>query len=106
MLVLSLLAGLAALLCAADRAPLVLLDDLDAELDRERLALATGLFSGAPQTVATSSRPEAFAGLREGARWGLAKGVISGLPQAFGERQPALTYLFSALWRLFDEAAM
>ena len=79
-LVLSLLAGLAALLCAADRAPLVLLDDLDAELDRERLALATGLFSGAPQTVATSSRPEAFAGLREGARWGLAKGVISGLP--------------------------
>ena len=76
-MVLSLLAGLAQLLTSGGRAPLVLLDDLDAELDRERLALAAGLFSGAPQVVATSSRPEAFEGLLLGARWELAKGVIS-----------------------------
>ena len=75
--VLSLLAGLAQLLTSGGRAPLVLLDDLDAELDRERLALAAGLFSGAPQVVATSSRPEAFEGLLRGPRWELAKGVIS-----------------------------
>ena len=78
-LVLSLLAGLADLLAAAGRAPLVLLDDLDAELDRDRLALAVRLFAASPQTVATSSRPEAFEGLAAGARWGLAKGVLPGL---------------------------
>lgn len=77
-LVLSLLAGLARLLTASGRAPLVLLDDLDAELDRERLALAVRLFAESAQTVATSSRPEAFEGLAPGARWGLAKGVLSG----------------------------
>jgi DNA replication and repair protein RecF len=76
-LVLALLAGLAELLTASGRQPLVLLDDLDAELDRERLALATRLFSASPQTLATSSRPEAFEGLPEGARWSLAKGVLA-----------------------------
>ena len=81
-LVLSLLAGLAGLLGAAGRAPLVLLDDLDAELDRERLAQATALFAAATQTVATSSRPEAFEGLRQGAGWGLEKGVISALAKS------------------------
>ncbi|MEO7794941.1 MAG: DNA replication and repair protein RecF [Thermoanaerobaculia bacterium] len=79
-LVLSLLAGLAGLLGASGRPPLVLLDDLDAELDRERLALAAALFSGAPQTLATSSRPEAFEGLPDGARWSLAKGLLTGVP--------------------------
>ena len=73
---------LAGLLSAAGRAPLVLLDDLDAELDRERLAQATALFAAATQTVATSSRPEAFEGLRQGAGWGLDKGVISALAKS------------------------
>lgn len=81
-LVLSLLAGLAHLLGAAGRAPLVLLDDLDAELDRERLALAVRLFAASPQTVATSSRPEVFEGVAPGARWGLAKGLLSSPPGA------------------------
>ncbi len=80
-LVLSLLAGLAQLLAASGRAPLVLLDDLDAELDRERLGLAVRLFGDAAQTLATSSRPEAFAELAPGARWGLAKGLVSGPQQ-------------------------
>jgi DNA replication and repair protein RecF len=75
-LVLSLLAGLAQLLTAAGRAPLVLLDDLDAELDRERLGLAVALFADAPQILATSSRPEVFAGRAPGVRWSLARGVI------------------------------
>ena len=81
-LVLSLLAGLAQLLAASGREPLVLLDDLDAELDRDRLALALRLFAASPQTVATSSRPEVFAGLAPGARWELAKGLLSGVPRA------------------------
>ncbi len=101
MLVLSLLAGLAGLLSAAGRAPLVLLDDLDAELDRERLARPPALSPPRRKSSRPSSRPEAFEGLRrKGLGWGLAKGVYLSL----GEGQ--LTYLFSALWRLFDEAAM
>ena len=75
-LALSLLAGLTSLLVAADRGPLVLLDDLDAELDRPRLGLAAALFSGQAQTIATTSRPELFAELPAGSRWGLAKGVL------------------------------
>ena len=82
-LVLSLLAGVAQCLAASGRAPLVLLDDLDAELDRARLALAAGLFADALQTLATTSRPEVFAGLQPGARWSLAKGALAGdLPTA------------------------
>jgi recombinational DNA repair ATPase RecF len=73
---LALLAGLTSLLVAADRGPLVLLDDLDAELDRPRLALAAALFSGPTQTIATTSRPELFSGVPTGSRWGLAKGVL------------------------------
>lgn len=77
-LVLSLLAGLARSLAASGRSPLVLLDDLDAELDRARLGLAAGLFADALQTVATSSRPEAFTAHPRGARWSLAKGALAG----------------------------
>ncbi|MEO8198784.1 MAG: DNA replication and repair protein RecF [Thermoanaerobaculia bacterium] len=81
-LVLSLLAGLAQLLSATGRAPLVLLDDLDAELDRERLGLAVALFTDAPQILATSSRAEVFAGCAPGLRWSLAKGAISDVPSS------------------------
>ena len=76
LLALSLLAGLTRLLSATGRSPLVLLDDLDAELDRERLGLAVALFADAPQILATSSRPEVFAGRAPGVRWSLARGVI------------------------------
>jgi DNA replication and repair protein RecF len=73
---LALLAGLTSLLVAAGRGPLVLLDDLDAELDRSRLALAAALFAGQAQTIATTSRPELFGASPSGPRWGLAKGVL------------------------------
>jgi DNA replication and repair protein RecF len=82
LLVLSLLAGLAQLLATHAREPLVLLDDLDAELDRDRLALAMRLFSGIPQTLATSSRPEAFDPAGGMGRWRLVKGVVSGASSA------------------------
>lgn len=75
-LALALLAGLTSLLIEADRAPLVLLDDLDAELDRPRLALAAALFAGRAQTIVTTSRPELFAELPAESRWSLAKGVL------------------------------
>lgn len=80
---LSLLAGLADLLAAAGRAPLVLLDDLDAELDRERLALAAPAVRRQP----ANRRHEQPAGglpvgLAPGARWGLAKGLLAGVQRA------------------------
>lgn len=76
LLALSLLAGLTSLLSATGRSPLVLLDDLDAELDRPRLALAAALFADAAQTIVTSSRPEAFGDRPAGPRRGLSKGVL------------------------------
>lgn len=78
LLALSLLAGLASVLAAAGREPLVLLDDLDSELDRSRLELALALFSGAAQTIATSSRPEAFGEAPRRARWELVRGQLRG----------------------------
>jgi DNA replication and repair protein RecF len=69
-LALALISAVAALLAAADRAPLVLLDDLESELDERRRELAERLFGDLPQVVATSSRaaPERGAG---GSRWKL-----------------------------------
>ncbi len=77
LLALALLAGLSSLLAAAGRAPLVMLDDLDAELDRPRLALACALFAGASQTIATTSRPELFCGPAAGASWDLVRGYLT-----------------------------
>ena len=63
--------GLGLLLVAAQsealrqvgRSPLQLLDDADAELDRETLKRLWPALSGVPQTVVTSNRPEAWEGL-------------------------------------------
>jgi DNA replication and repair protein RecF len=76
-LALALLGALAELLVQSGKAPLVLLDDLDAELDRSRLRLASALFSGAPQVIVTSSRPELFSGTLAGASWALSEGLSS-----------------------------
>ncbi|MEO8277360.1 MAG: DNA replication and repair protein RecF [Thermoanaerobaculia bacterium] len=84
LLALALLAALAELLVVGERAPLVLLDDLDAELDGSRLALAAALFSRAPQVIATTSRPALFRSpdlapeaLRGGAHWALVDGLLT-----------------------------
>jgi len=75
---LSLLAALERLLAGRGRAPLVLLDDLESELDPARAALAATLFSPARQVVSTSSR-EAESGPFPGVRWKLENGGITRL---------------------------
>jgi len=52
--------ALARRLAAAGREPLLLVDDVDAELDRRRLAGLLPLFDGFGQLFLTSSRPEVF----------------------------------------------
>lgn len=73
---LALVAALASLLGARERAPVVLLDDLESELDPARTELARGLFDGAVQVVATSSRTPS-GGARDGARWRLGEGALT-----------------------------
>jgi DNA replication and repair protein RecF len=55
-----LVAATAGRLAEAGREPALLLDDADAELDRERLAAVIGAFSGVARLVATSARPEVW----------------------------------------------
>lgn len=67
-------------LAAAGTAPLYLLDDLDAELDRRRLEAAWRVLAAAPpgaQVLATTSHPEAWASLGEAARWRVAAGFVT-----------------------------
>jgi len=51
------------------RAPLYLLDDADAELDRERLLAAWAAFPAGADLLATSSRPQAWERLPAEGRW-------------------------------------
>jgi DNA replication and repair protein RecF len=58
-----------------ERSGLVLLvDDADAELDRDTLRALWPVLSQHPQAVATSNRPEVWAGLDAGRRWRLESG--------------------------------
>lgn len=59
------------------REPLYLLDDADAELDRERLQGVWRAFAPVAQMLATSSRPEVWEGLPTGARWTVAAGRVT-----------------------------
>lgn len=58
-----LLAAQAGAAAGAGREPLLLLDDADAELDRERLRRVIGAFAGVARLVVTSSRPAAWEGI-------------------------------------------
>ncbi len=78
---LALLAALVDLLAAAGKAPLVLLDDLQSELDPERLALALRLFAAAPQVLATASGEAPWPSPQEAAEWRFAARA-GGLEQA------------------------
>ena len=62
---------------ATGRDPVYLLDDADAELDRERLAAVWEAFAPATQLLATSSRPEVWEALPTGRRWQLSAGRVS-----------------------------
>ena len=72
------------LLCAArgqvlsqvGRKPIVLLDDVDAELDRERLLAAWKLFESAPQIIATTCHTVVPDVLSEARVWRLDSGFI------------------------------
>lgn len=61
---------------AAQRRPIYLLDDLDAELDADRLETLWGLFAEGRQVVAASSRPALWRGRLEGCWTGLLEGRV------------------------------
>jgi len=58
-----LVAALAKRLAAAGREPALLLDDVDAELDRDRLARLTRVFEAFPRRWLTSHRASAWEGI-------------------------------------------
>ncbi len=66
---LALLAALVDLLASAGKAPLVLLDDAQSELDPQRLALALRLFAAAPQVLATASGETPWPSPETAAEW-------------------------------------
>jgi len=61
---------------AADRTPIYLLDDLDAELAPDTLAAVWRVFGAAGQVLASSNRPAVWQGLAVDARWSLRQGVL------------------------------
>jgi DNA replication and repair protein RecF len=61
----------------AGRDPVYLLDDADAELDRERLGAVWQAFAPVAQLLATSSRPEVWEGVFAGTRWSVREGRVS-----------------------------
>lgn len=76
---LAILAAHARVLNEAGRAPLVLLDDADAELATATLGTVWKTFAFAPQILTTSSRPQAWLTVTTDRVWGVEKGVVSAL---------------------------
>ncbi len=76
---LALLAAQARVLGEAGRAPLVLLDDADAELATATLAAMWKIFAPSPQILATSSRPQAWLTIAVDRVSKVEKGVVSEL---------------------------
>ena len=71
-----LLAAQAVVLAGAGKPAVLLLDDADAELDRGALGRVAEAFAGAQQLLATSSRPEVWAGLSGLQKWTVAAGRL------------------------------
>jgi DNA replication and repair protein RecF len=65
------------LLEAAQRPPIYLLDDADAELDRERLVALWPLLAGAPQVFVSSNRPVVWEGIEGATRWAVEEGYVA-----------------------------
>ena len=65
------------LVAATGRDPVYLLDDADAELDRDRLGAVWQAYPEAAQVLATSSRPEVWDGIAVAARWQVRAGELS-----------------------------
>jgi DNA replication and repair protein RecF len=60
----------------AERSPLYLLDDMDAELAPGTLAAVWAVFKGAGQLFATSNRPQVWLTLEVGRVWEMEKGTL------------------------------
>ena len=73
---LSLFAAQGRLLAADGRNPLYLLDDVDSELDRQRLEALWRVFGESRQLLATSNRPEIWRGLGLAHRWQCLEGRL------------------------------
>jgi len=71
---LSLYAARGRLLEASGRKPVYLLDDLDTELDEDRLRLVWGLFSSSSQRLVTSNRPDVWSRIGIDRIWTLEAG--------------------------------
>ena len=70
-------AAQARLVAATGRVPVVLLDDADAELDRERLGAVWTAFDGVDQLFATSNRGAIWRALELDGRWSVDTGITS-----------------------------
>ena len=68
------------LLEEAGRPPIYLLDDADAELDRERLEALWPLVTGAPQALVSSNRPVVWEGIEGATRWVVKGGDVAPEP--------------------------
>ncbi len=71
-------AGRGRVLEAGEKHPVYLLDDLDAELDAERLRRSLRLFSEGSQKVVTTTRAEPLEAVAESAIWRLRDGRVKG----------------------------
>lgn len=65
------------MLAAEGRVPILLLDDVDAELDAERLARVWPAFAAAEQVLASSNRPGVWEDLEAVATWAVQDGSIA-----------------------------
>ena len=74
-----LLQAQARLLEESEKKPILLLDDLDIELDRETLGALWPLLVDGRQSFVTSNRPEVFEALPIDFCWGLDRGTLSSL---------------------------
>lgn len=83
---LAITAARARLLETAGRRPLLLLDDLDAELDSRRLAAVWSFFTPFRQLFVTSSREAAWDDLEADSRWSVACGKVASERSMRGSR--------------------
>lgn len=72
-----LVAAQSRVLAAADRAPVLLIDDIDTEMDQRTLERVWPLLSGAPQTLVSSNREGVFENLEIPRVWLVREGSVS-----------------------------
>lgn len=72
-----LVAAQSRVLAAADRAPVLLIDDIDTEMDQATLERVWPLLSGAPQTLVSSNREGVFENLEIPRVWHVREGSVA-----------------------------